>query len=282
MKILRHRLHDAQGDPVKFTPSKNMGGALQPEYLVIHYTAGSTAAGAIDWLTRRDSRVSAHLVIARDGVVTQLVPFNKVAFHAGASQWEGRVGLNNHSIGIELDNAGRLIEHGENWRSSFGKEYTSEDVLGAIHKNDRKDFGWHLYSEEQIWAVIEVGLALFNRYDLIDVVGHDDISPGRKWDPGPAFPMESVRSRLVGREQDEPTIYVFSGPRFLFAEPDDLTSLLPGRPLPKGTKVEIANEIRNWREVFVVDEDEDFDHFQGWIHVRHLHRLRSDDSSDDE
>jgi N-acetylmuramoyl-L-alanine amidase len=281
MKILRHRLHDAHGDPLSYVPSKNIGGLLQPEYLVIHYTAGSTPEGAINWLTRRDSRVSAHIVIARGGEVTQLVPFNKVAFHAGPSQWDGRVGLNNHSIGIELDNAGRLIKHGDNWRSSFGREYKAEDVLGAVHKNDRKAYGWHLFTEEQIRAVIEVGLALFNRYDLIDVVGHDDISPGRKWDPGPAFPMESIRSRLVGRDQDEPVVYKLSGPKYLFAGPEDLMSLLPGKPLPKGTKVAIVNEFGNWREVDVLDEDASLDYFQGWIHVRHLIRLRSNETSDD-
>lgn len=273
MKIVKHKLQDDQGNPIRYKRSANIGGQLVPEYLVIHYTEGATSAGAVDWLTRRDSQVSAHLVIARDGKIIQLVPFNRVAYHAGPSKWEGRVGLNNCSIGIELDNPGRLIKHGDRWRAGFGREYESEDVIEAVHKHGRVSYGWHIFPEDQISALREVGICIMNKYGLIDVVGHDDISPGRKWDPGPAFPMESIRSQLVSHTEDELPRYELSRSRYLYSEPGRLDAQLPGRPLPKGTKVEIINEFAGWREVDVIDENEGIDNFHGWLHVRDLNRL---------
>ena len=120
MKIIDHRLHQDDGTPVTFKASPNIGDAVKPEYIVIHYTAGGNAKGAVGWLCNPASKVSAHLVIGRDGSVTQLVPFDRVAWHAGISQWEGRTGLNAYSIGIELDNAGRLVRKEDGWMAAFG------------------------------------------------------------------------------------------------------------------------------------------------------------------
>ncbi len=82
MKILRHRLRHDDGTPVAFERSPNLGGRVAHEYLVMHYTAGSSAAGAIAAMTEPGGN-SAHLVIGRDGAVTQLVAFDRVAWHAG-------------------------------------------------------------------------------------------------------------------------------------------------------------------------------------------------------
>lgn len=66
MKILRHRLHHDDGTPYEWRPSPNRGGRLEPEYLVTHYTAGRSLDESVDWLTNRQSRASAHVVIGRD------------------------------------------------------------------------------------------------------------------------------------------------------------------------------------------------------------------------
>ena len=91
-------------------PSPNHSGEITPKFIVMHYTAGWSAEGSITWLTNKESKVSAHLVIARDGTITQLVPFNKKAWHAGPSVYDGYKNLNSHSIGIALDNAGWVEE----------------------------------------------------------------------------------------------------------------------------------------------------------------------------
>ncbi len=88
-----------------------------PTYLVMHYTAGGTMSGAVSTLKKKGSKASAHIVIDRDGAVEQVLPFNKVTWHAGRSRWRGLKGLNAHSIGIELVNAGPLQQSNGNWRA---------------------------------------------------------------------------------------------------------------------------------------------------------------------
>ena len=115
MKIENHRLVHDDGTPFPYVESPNVSGVLHPRYLVIHYTAAASAQRAVEWLTNINSNASAHLVISREGEITQLVPFDTVAWHAGASSWEGLEGLNKYSIGVELDNAGRLSYKNERW-----------------------------------------------------------------------------------------------------------------------------------------------------------------------
>ena len=202
MKISNHRLIADHGQSLRHVETPNLGGMMTPELLVIHYTAGSSAEGAVAWLCNPAARASAHLVIGRDGSLTQLAPFNRIAWHAGRSLWAGRSNVNSCSIGIELDNAGKLERVGECWRSSIGqREYPDNQVLIANHQHDRPGTppcGWHRYSQAQLAAAGEVGMLLVREYALKDVVGHDDIAPGRKSDPGPAFPLASFRALLLG------------------------------------------------------------------------------------
>ena len=278
MKILSHKLFLDDQTPAPFVRSPNVGGELRPEYLVIHYTAGSTADGAVAWLTNPRAKASAHLVIGRDGAITQLVPFNRVAWHAGASQWEGRVGLNDFSIGIELDNAGRMLRHGGGWLAPFGKEYPLEEGIEAQHKNRAGLYGWQIYTEKQLEVAAEVSILLFEKYDLVDVVGHDDIAPLRKWDPGPAFPMDSFRSKVLGRVELEPPQYettawmlpIRSGPGSQF-------KLIKGGPLPKGTKLNKIQHERTWFFVDVLDEINGFVDLQGWVSNRYVRRIMPTD-----
>lgn len=202
MKISHHRLIADRGESLCHVETPNLGEAMTPEYLVIHYTAGCSAEGAVAWLCDPAARASAHLVIGHDDRLTQLAPFNRIAWHAGRSRWAGRSNVNSCSIGIELDNAGRLERVGERWRSSIGlREYPDNQVLIANHQHDRPGTppcGWHRYSQAQLAAAGEVGMLLVREYALKDVVGHDDIAPGRKSDPGPAFPLASFRTLLLG------------------------------------------------------------------------------------
>jgi N-acetylmuramoyl-L-alanine amidase len=202
MRIIQHRLYLNDVTPCRFVASPNLGGLLSAELLVIHNTEGQSVEGAVATLTKRTAipgaRKSAHLVIGRDGSVVQLVPFDRIAWHAGRSAWQGRPDVNTFSIGIELDNAGPLSKVGAAWRAPFKRDYPEQDVLVAIHSGDPKHIqkGWHKHSKEQREALLEVGHLLVATYPIRDVVGHDDISPGRKWDPGPAFGMAEFRAEL--------------------------------------------------------------------------------------
>lgn len=273
MLISNHRLHLTPGQPVPFRRSPNARGALSPEYLVIHYTAGRNAEESIRWMCNPTAQASAHLVIGRDGAVTQLVPFNQVAWHAGVSSWEGRRGLNRFSIGIELDNAGRLTRRTGGWYHWTGTPRIPDDeVVEAIHKNESTPAAWHDYTPEQLDAALEVSALLVRKYGLRDVLGHDDISPGRKSDPGPAFPMESFRARLFGRQDDEPARYRVATVLNVRTGPGAGFPTLPQSPLPQGTHVEVLAREGSWRRVDVIDAGPLGD-VQGWVHGRYLERL---------
>ena len=272
MKILRHRLHQDDGTPVEFRPSPNIGGELAARYLVMHFTAARSAGSAVAWLTHREARASAHLVIGRDGDITQLVPFDRVAWHAGVSRWEGLIGLNAHSIGIELDNGGRLERKGQKWCAWFGTDYPEGEVMQAVHKNETAPCGWHVYTPAQLEAALEASRAIVNKYALRDVLGHEDVSPGRKCDPGPAFPMGNFRSRLFGRSDDQPPLFETRVALNIRSGPGTQHAKLPASPLPAGTAVEVLREEGSWSLVDVVgDLGGDMD-VQGWVHNGFLDR----------
>lgn len=110
-------------------------------------------------------RVSSHLLIERSGAVTQYVPFDRRAWHAGVSEWCGRSGCNDFSVGIELE----------------GTDTT-------------------LYADAQYVALVDAIRALRQAYGAIAedaIVGHADVAPGRKTDPGPAFDWGRLRQALA-------------------------------------------------------------------------------------
>ncbi len=113
------------------------------------------------YATIADRRVSAHFLIRRDGETIQFVPCGNRAWHAGASEWRGRGRCNDFSIGIELE----------------GSDETR-------------------FEDAQYEALAELILALRARYPVADMVGHSDIAPGRKTDPGPHFDWARCRKML--------------------------------------------------------------------------------------
>lgn len=127
---------------------------LRPELVVLHYTAMPDAASAERVLCDPAREVSAHWLIARDGTVTALVAEDRRAWHAGAGEWGGRGDVNSRSIGIELDNDGA---------SPFAAplmDALEELLAGVMHR----------------WSIPSEG-----------VIGHSDMAPARKRDPGPRF-----------------------------------------------------------------------------------------------
>lgn len=195
-----HRLL-RDGAPVPFRQTPNMGGALRAEILVMHFTGSSSYSGAVNWLINPQAKASAHLVIAEDGQITQLAPFNRVTWHAGASSYQGRAGCNNFSIGIELVNAGMLARTAAGgYIERLSKRAVPADQVGlARHKNGGDTQPWEIYDPRQLAVAQDAAAAIVGAYRLRDIVGHDDIAPGRKSDPGPLFPMGSFESRVMGR-----------------------------------------------------------------------------------
>ncbi|MFT3823496.1 MAG: N-acetylmuramoyl-L-alanine amidase [Chitinophagaceae bacterium] len=270
MKIVNHLLYDNNNKQVDFRPTPNKGGTYTPQYLVMHYTASTNEKGSISWFLNKNAQASAHLLIDRDGSITQFAPFNIVTWHAGVSEWNGLVGLNKFAIGIELVNGGKLVKSNNSWICPVDHSTIADsDVIVATHKNESSPTGWQTYTNLQLELAIEVATLLVKTYGLKDVVGHDDIAPHRKTDPGPAFPMNSFRSRVMGRKDSKPatlvtttSVNIRSGAGTQFSPVTD--------PLPKNTAVEVLKRDGNWSFVNVVDEVHDLNDLEGWIMSKFL------------
>ena len=268
LSVENHRL---VGDRVSFRATPNHGGELKARYLVFHYTAGRSAESSIESMCTRkpQGNASAHLVLSRDGRIVQLVPFNIVAWHAGVSQWNGLVGLNQASIGIEMDNAGAMSRVGEKFVAWFGKEYAASEVMLAEHKHGGGVRPWHAYTEIQIERALELAEVLVNHYGLEDVLGHEDIARGRKQDPGPAFPLASIASCALGRTSDLPLRYVVTSETLNIRKGPDASFDPVAPPLKKGTVVLLLQPADRWSKVEVEGPTD----IEGWVNNSFIARV---------
>jgi N-acetylmuramoyl-L-alanine amidase len=151
-------------------PSPNHDERDRPvSMIVLHYTGMENAAAAIDRLRDAQAGVSCHYLVDEDGQILRMVPEERRAWHAGRSYWRGHTGLNSCSIGIEIVNPGH-------------------------------EWGYQPYPDRQIDALIPLVADIKQRYAITrgDVVGHSDIAPTRRRDPGELFPWAKLaRLRLA-------------------------------------------------------------------------------------
>lgn len=152
------------------TPSPNFDERKAPvSLLVLHYTGMPDAASAINWLANPESKVSAHYVVTEDGQVIRMVAEDKRAWHAGKSYWRGITDINSASIGIEIVNPGH-------------------------------EWGYRPFPDTQMQSLVPLVNDIVQRYRITrgNVVGHSDIAPARKQDPGELFPWHMLaRLRLA-------------------------------------------------------------------------------------
>ncbi|KWV60966.1 amidase [Bradyrhizobium macuxiense] len=153
-------------------PSMNFGERAnnrQPDMIVLHYTGMPDVEGAITQLCTPGTEVSAHYIVLEDGRIVQCVPESKRAWHAGVSCWAGEDDINSCSIGVEIVNRGH-------------------------------DWGYPDFPLRQIAAVIALcrGIMLRRKVPSHRVLGHSDVAPARKKDPGEKFPWYSLANSGVG------------------------------------------------------------------------------------
>ena len=139
------------------------------EMLILHYTGMQSAAAAIERLCDPAAKVSAHYVVEEDGRVWRLVAETQRAWHAGVSSWRGKTDINALSIGIEIVNPGH-------------------------------EFGYRPFPEPQMAAVEELARGILSRHPIPahNVVGHSDVAPLRKQDPGELFDWPRLGRKGVG------------------------------------------------------------------------------------
>jgi N-acetylmuramoyl-L-alanine amidase len=145
-------------------PSPNFDERMLPvSMIVLHYTGMPDAEGALARLTSPEAKVSAHYLIDEDGTTYRLVDESMRAWHAGKSRWRGITDVNSASVGIEIVNPGH-------------------------------EFGYRPFPDEQIAALIPLLADIKERHGIGrgNVVGHSDIAPARKEDPGELFPSRDL------------------------------------------------------------------------------------------
>ena len=154
---MRFKLIDSPNFTKKNRSKKNI------KFLIIHYTGMQSESESIKRLTDIKSKVSSHYLINRKGNIIQMVSEKYVAWHAGKSQWKNYINLNNSSIGIELVNRGH-------------------------------EFGYQSFSFKQIKSLKLLLVKLVKKYKIKKncILGHSDIAPLRKIDPGEKFPWSKV------------------------------------------------------------------------------------------
>lgn len=144
-------------------------GGQAPSMLLLHYTGMQSAAEALERLCGPAREVSAHYVIEESGEIHSLVPEDRRAWHAGKAYWAGERDINSASIGIEIVNPGH-------------------------------EFGYRAFPEHQITSLIRLAQGIVKRYGIppARVLGHSDVAPGRKADPGELFPWERLAREGLG------------------------------------------------------------------------------------
>ncbi len=150
--------------------SPNYDNRTKPiSVLVMHYTGMKTGAAALDRLCESAAKVSAHYCIEEDGTLHKLVEESHRAWHAGLGCWQGETDVNNISIGIELVNKG--------------------------HK-----YGYTTFPDEQINQLIDLSQRIIEKYAINpdNIIGHSDLAPDRKEDPGELFPWKHLAQQGIG------------------------------------------------------------------------------------
>ena len=143
------------------------------KFIVFHYTGMKNEKQAIRKLTDSNSKVSSHYLIKNNGEILTLVPELYIAWHAGISQWKKYKSLNVNSIGIEISNPGH-------------------------------NFKYKNFSKKQIFAIIKLSRFLLKKYKIQpnNFLGHSDIAPNRKIDPGEKFPWKYLSKKKIGYWHD--------------------------------------------------------------------------------
>ncbi len=278
MKIERHWLvPENNSEKIVKKETANIGHNIDPDYLVVHYTAGDTAENAVNWFLNTKNNpqnIAAHIVLDVDGTITQLVPFNRRANHAGYSNWDGLIGFNIHSIGIEVVNPGYVEKMSDGtYRREVGRDpktkkiiyknypaSTSAKIIKAKHKHKFWDAAanqhWFKFPQIQLDALYKMSKTIINHYQLIRAVGHDDISPARKPDPGPAFPWDNFKLNVNGVVDSIGKIFNVNtdGSNFR-AQPSSSAAKI--KILNTGYEVGLIETNGLWCKVYLVNDKKD-------------------------
>jgi N-acetylmuramoyl-L-alanine amidase len=173
------KIKNGRVDGVEFVEANayDRNREMKPTLIVLHDTAGQLdPKSSVKWFASDECPNSAHIVIERDGTITQCVPFNRRAYHCGISTFDGRANCNDYAIGIELVNPGILDKDGRAWfHKTNPKKPTRGYNKAGLEYAETKYHGkgwWMPYTQEQIAAVTNLCKAICGAYEITDITTH--------------------------------------------------------------------------------------------------------------
>ncbi len=290
MEVKNHKL---VGDKTSFDPTTKISGKYgpgAPDTIIIHYTAGNSSKTAVRVLKNPKIKASAHMVIGREGEVIQLVDLNVIAWHAGKSGYtfpdKKRTTFNKYSIGIEIANDGYLKKKNGKFYNWTKKEVAADLAYEGKHRNypTTRSMYWHSYTDVQIKAVYDVCAAMIKAYPSIKyILGHEEIAPGRKADPGPAFPLDDLRKTMkvweVGTPAPEP-----KKEKMPLGTTGIATAKVNFRSGPGSSFEKVAEMLEKDEKVLVLAKSGDWYELQqeitGWVSKEYVSTDNSDSTGD--
>jgi N-acetylmuramoyl-L-alanine amidase len=165
-----------------------------------------------------------------------------------------------------------LSKTGSTWRSWTGESVDNEITLVATHKNESNPRGWEVFTQTQMESTISAARAIVEEYNIEQIVGHDDIAPSRKIDPGPAFPMANFKAKVETRANDDDDLFIVrsndglnirSGPGIGFDKVLD-------KPLANGAYVQVHEANGRWQLVSALNKSNGEAYITGWVHSAFL------------
>jgi N-acetylmuramoyl-L-alanine amidase len=268
-------INDHKIEEANFKQTPNVAGGannpqrMKPDMIVIHYTASRTHKGALAAMMG-GRQVSAHLLIDTDGTIYQLSDLNTITWHAGVSEYGGRKNLNNCSIGIEVVNVGFLKKVGEGkFVDAYQQAVDPSQVYQGKHRNKcTTPQYWYKYPQVQVEKIFEVCEAICQTYDIQYIVGHEEIAPCRKQDPGPAFPLDELRRKLLSAIAPNTKGTVKNQGAGIYIEADENSQRI--EDLDEGEEIRLQARKGDWLKVK--------EKMQGWVATKFI----EDDGTDDE
>ena len=165
--MIKININTTQNYSPNFDPKKRKANDIK--FIIFHYTGMRNEKNAINRLTNENSKVGCHYFIKNNGEVLNLIPELYIAWHAGVSSWQSYKSLNKFSIGIEINNPGH-------------------------------DFKYKNFNRDQIKSILKLSKYLIKKYKIKSkfILGHSDIAPKRKKDPGEKFPWKYLSNYKIG------------------------------------------------------------------------------------
>lgn len=302
MEIKNNRLVGDRGDKVNSyveAHAYDKKSVITPDAIIIHYTAGQSGAATVKMFSASSATTSAHFVVSEDGSITQMVDLNRKAYHAGTSSYNGRSSYNGFSIGIEISNPGYLQKiDGQyyTWMEAKKDKKTPTPVSKVFtgkHRNAVTTMTyWYKYTDEQIAAVKALCKTICKAFKIVEILGHEEIAPGRKCDPGPAFPLDALRDEIFAKNSSISISDMFANAvsksaasslvvgkakvKLNFRQSPSTTAPLKSSPMAAGTYIYIIGEDSSKEWYNILHE------ITGWIDKDFIAQDNTDSEYDGE